>query len=134
MLPGVDSCVCESDANLHVCFPDSSGAFEFTHVLAAALDNPHALWTAKVAFCVFVLLAACNAFVATVGGLEGPSGGNSFQHLDAMLAALLFSGIELVGHITLFSGIELVGHFVVAIWSLPLEASSGAILQRDTKR
>ena len=28
-----------------------------------------------------------------------------------MLAALLFSGIELVDHFTLFSGIELVGHF-----------------------
>ena len=64
-----------------------------------------------MAFCEFVLLAACFAFVATVGGLEGPSGGNSFQPFDAMLAALLFSGMELVGHFTLFSGIELVGHF-----------------------
>ena len=64
-----------------------------------------------MAFCEFVLLAACYAFVATVSGLEGPSGGNSFQLLDAMLAALLFSGTELVGHFPRFSAIELVGHF-----------------------
>ena len=81
--------------------------FEFTHALAlfyigsrvgqsscALLGCGFCTWTAKVAFCEFVLLAACFAFVVTVSGLEGPSGGNSFQPLDAMLAALLFSGIE----------------------------------------
>ena len=64
-----------------------------------------------MAFCEFVLLAACYAFVATVGGLEGPSGGNSFQLFDAMLAALLSSGIELVGRFARFSGNVLEGHF-----------------------
>ena len=118
------SCVCGCLHAHDMQVPVSSGAFEFTYVLAlffsgsrvgqsscALLGCGFCTWTAKVAFCEFVLLAACFAFVATVSGLEGPSGGNSFQPFDAMLAALLFSGMELVGHFTLFSGIELVGHF-----------------------
>ena len=28
LLPGVSSCVCESDDRLHLCFPGSSGAFD----------------------------------------------------------------------------------------------------------
>ena len=56
-------------------------------------------------------LLRASPLLPTVRGLEGPSGGNSFQPFDAMLAALLFSGMELVGHFTLFSGIDLVGHF-----------------------
>ena len=118
------SCVCGCLHALDMQVPVSSGAFEFSYVLAlfysgrrvgqsscALLGCGFCTWTAKVAFCEFVLLAACFAFVATVSGLEGPTGGNSFQPFDAMLAALLFSGMELVGHFTLFSGIELVGHF-----------------------
>ena len=118
------SCVCGCLHALDMQVPVSSGAFEFSYVLAlfysgsrvgqsscALLGCGFCTWTAKVAFCEFVLLAACFAFVAKVSGLEGPSGGNSFQPFDAMLAALLFSGMESVGHFTLFSGIELVGHF-----------------------
>ena len=58
-----------------------------------------------MAFCEFVLLAACFAFVAAVSGLMGPSGGNCFQFL------MLFSAIEIVGHIALFSGFVNEGHF-----------------------
>ena len=95
----------------------SGEAFEFSYVIALFYSGSRVgqssftllrcgfcTWTAKVAFCEFVLIAACFAFAATVSGLEGPSGGNSFQPLDAMLAALLFSGIELVGHFAQLSG------------------------------
>ena len=71
-----------------------------------------------MAFCEFVLLAACFAFVATVSGLEGPSGGNSFQPFDAMLAALLFSGMELVGHFAQYPGICFEGRFKQFGWSV----------------
>ena len=105
------SCVCGCLHAHDMQVPVSSGAFEFTYVLAlffsgsrvgqsscALLGCGFCTWTANVAFCEFVLLAACFAFVATVSGLEAPSGGNSFQPFDAMLAALLFSGMELMGH------------------------------------
>ena len=83
-----------------------------------------------MAFFWFEMLAACFAFVATVSGLQGLSGSNCFQFFDAMLAAMLFSGLvleghfklaeslvsgmELVGRIALFSGLVLEGHFKLA--------------------
>ena len=99
LLPGVSSCVSESDDSLHVCFPGSSEAFDTEkgsvglfcssrvcgHCLAHVMRNPGSnealescgfcTWTVEVVFYKFVMLAACFSFVATVGGPMGPSGG-----------------------------------------------------------
>ena len=127
------SCVCGCLHALDLLVPVSSVAFEFSYVLAlfysgsrvgqsscALLGCGFCTWIAKVAFCEFVLLAACFAFVATVSGLEGPSGGNSFQPFDAMLAALLFSGMELVSHFAQFPGICFEGRFKQFGWKRPV--------------
>ena len=105
--------------------PGSSEAFS-VHLCAcsfpqraAALDNPHALfwdaasapglrkWPSVSSCCLLRAVLLLPRLAALRALLEG----NSFQPLDATLAALLFPGIELVGHFTLFSGIGLVGHF-----------------------
>ena len=112
------SCVCVCLLAHDMQHPGSSEPFESIYASAlfysgSRAEQPSLLfWDAASALGLrkwpsvsSCCLLACYAFVA-VSGLAGPSGGNSFQPLDAMLAALLFSGTELVGHFARFCAIE----------------------------
>ena len=85
-------------SNVHVCLYHGSRADQ---PQCARLGCGLCTWTAEVAFDKFVRLAACFALVATDRGLVGPSGGSCFQFFDAMLAAMLISGVVFEGHFEL---------------------------------
>ena len=95
--------------------PGSSEAFDVSYVPALLFSGSRAgrsscahlgcgscTWTLEVAFYKFEMLAACFTFVATVSGRMSPFGGNCFQFMDAMLAAMLVSGLVLESFVSHF--------------------------------